>query len=689
MQTFKNSYFNINFTSTSRAYNTKGKYAGLLTTMSHVNPKRCVNKKKSKRAIIRTWFHGPEKSFINDKNLLHIEGNFDYVSQTASCSIRSKGQSPPQIYDLKDPATIMTEAQETEELTQKKDNFPDTVEKEDDFEEDDLEEEFGKKKSRRLSRKRLGEIKETFKFNLERMTHSSGKFSLRMNIADDETDFGDTTNGTIKTTESEAKSRVSCYQSFRTDPKDLSILYDYAMNTSLGELQKTSDDTKRSNFQGSLFRRLVYQDLSNEDFLEKFKNSSNTVVPEQLDLFRNDSTSSIYSSIYDFGDYSDDSESGENCIEDNAIIQAVTPAAIHISTLLENSGNTKRSSKRLLSTGRAGGSKRQRHDINKESFVDTVSKQIIPDATLLSVEDSMSPHVPGLEKAGEGSSDGSNSSIEIDHFLSQPKNMNSVSDEDNSSVPSLVPEENSTSTSRITSESSQLYTIPTFRNETKSLNIANIVSNLKNGSIHTTRLICLNTNDDKKGVSYRDKHFYDSLPDKYFCNESIDSSLDENEDLTNEEFDDPETTFTFSHPYDTIRSGKMGRQDLSVINNDGNSVRFDDHSKLFVYTPKRKNLVYSRNENHLLDSDKTRSLKSILKTKDHISTEIENARAICCDSVNVNAFIHSLNDYEEKRLTDERNNALSRENQLNRYYSKESSPNRSIIVSVQSCGSDN
>ncbi|SMN21416.1 similar to Saccharomyces cerevisiae YBR045C GIP1 Meiosis-specific regulatory subunit of the Glc7p protein phosphatase [Maudiozyma saulgeensis] len=660
--------------------------------MSPGNSKNCVIKKKSKRAIIKTWFHGPEKQFIHDKSLLCLENNLDSASQTASCSVRSKGQSPPQIYDLKDSAKTFPDIQENEEPVKKdvnpSDNVKENVEKEDNLEDDDFDEEIERKKSRGLSRKRLGELRETFKINLERITHSHGKFSLRMNMPDDESDFGDSTNVTIKTTESEAKGTLSCYQSFRTNPKDLSILYDYAMNTSLGELQKTSNDSKKSTFQGSLFRKLVYQDLSNEDFLEKFRNSSNTVPIEKLDLFKNDSTSSLYSSIYDFGDYSDESDDDDNYSERNAMIQAISPAAVNISTLLENPENTKRSTKRLLSIDRAEGTKRQRFDTNKELFIDSLFKQKNANTEFLSAIGNTSHPIPSLENADVESSNNTNNSTEIDHFLIQPKNINPASDEEYSSVPSLVPEEKSTSTSRITSDSSQLYTIPTFRNDTKSLNIANIVSNLRNGSIDTTRLKCRNAGDGMNTVSYRDEHFYDSLPDKYFCDESIDESIDENENLTNDEVEDRETTFALSHPYDTVRSFHTGLEDLSVINNEGTSVRFNDHSKLFVYTPKRKNLVHSRNEHQLLDSEKNQSLKSILKTKDHISTEIENARAICCDSVNVKSFIQSLNDYEEKRLTDDKNNAISRENQISRYYSKETSSNRSVIVSVQSCGSD-
>lgn len=697
--------------------------------MSASDSPNCVTKKKSKRAILKTWLHRPDLSIEKtDSNLQVNSRDLESFAMPNTLSLRSKGQSPPVIYETRitqKQSNVVNEKLPTDnkiiiklKLTNNN-NSP---------------EDINDKKYQSLSRRKLGELKETLRANLERITHSRGKFFIGKNdyLDNDDSIVIESTNDTMRTTESEFQGKSSCYQSFRTNPKDLSILFDYAMNASFADLQNVNDKTKESvPKKHNLFRRLVYEDSLKEDVLEEITHQSQPADDDIPSLFRRECSSSNYSSLYDLndesgdsdavgsvGNYSDDYESNRNSI----------PDMVSVSSVLM--GNTsQRNMKRLHAADEEQNSKRQRVNLEYDSVFQpppseslssassSYSEQVDLGEASFSQKDNdcnepndlklirdievacdlqEKDNVEGDENC-EYTEDNSYPTGELSNFLSKTKVMIAETSDKLSTVPSLVTDDKSASTSRITSDSSQLYTIPTFRNETKRLNIANIVTGLRNRSVETIRSTYRHHGRMNRGVSYRDNRFYDTLPETYFT----DDQNEENENDSSPDKDDNYHDLSCESDkfYNSIKSIEPGYYNTNMsnhtINNEGNSVRFNDESKLFIYTPKRKGPATLRNDQillqqHNLDSGGTPELKSILKTKDHNKIDVENARAICCDSVNVKSFMKALNDYEEKRLDDDRNNAISREKQLNRYYSKETYyMNGNIIIHDQNFNSDN
>ena len=693
--------------------------------MSTADSPNCVTKKKSKRAILKTWLHRPELSTDETDDILPLNsGDLESFVMPNTFSIRSKGQSPSEIYESKITQKPLNVANERSlsgnrisiklKLTNNGNKPP---------------EELDDKKYQSLSRRKLGELKETLRTNLDRITHNRGKVSVVKNncLDNDDSIAIESTIDTMRTTESEAQGKSSCYQSFRTNPKDLSILFDYAMNTSFGDLQNVNDKTKESVSKSpNLFKRLVYEDAVKEDVLEEVTDQIKSVNDDIPSLFRYQSSSGDSTSLYDWdhesgdsdvlgsaGNYSDDYDANHNSI----------PAMVNVSSVLM--GNTsQRSMKRLHAAEDEQNSKRQRFNLEYDSIFQPPPSESLPSASSSYSEQVNPGEISSLpdnndcnernelklvrdieaacdiqEKTNAENEDDeaiteniSYPSGELSNFLSKTKVITVERSDKSSTVPSLVIDDKSTSTSRITSDSSQVYTIPTFRNETKRLNIANIITSLRNRSVGTIRSTYRHHGGMNRSVSYRDNHFYDTLPDKYFTNDQN----EENENNVDSDDDGNyyDVTCESDKFYNSIKSIEPGYYNRSMnsytINNESNSVRFNDESKLFIYTPKRKGPGTLRNDQILLqqnnlDSGGAFELKSILKTKDHNKIDVENARAICCDSVNVKSFMKALNDYEEKRLDDDRNNAISREKQLNRYYSKEIIyGNETVVVHDQS-----
>ncbi|KAG0655795.1 hypothetical protein C6P45_002899 [Maudiozyma exigua] len=695
--------------------------------MSPSNLPNCVTKKKSKRAILKTWLHRSDILFDKTDGTFpadNVDSESFFVPNTLS--LRSKGQSPPVIYEFTDIPRLLKVVHDKSHFENKiviklelsKDNLP----------ANDLE----NKKYQSLSRRKLGELKESLRANLERITHSRGKLSTHKNSYLDNDEFSvlENTNDTIKTTESEVKEKNSCFQSFRTNPKDLSILFDYAMNTSVGDLQNGDEITKGSISKNpNLFKRLVYEDASEEDILDEINRHSQCTDNDIPSLFNLGDSSSLYSSLYDLDDDSIDTDalcSAGNYPDDYELNYNSLPDMVNASSVLI--GNSSQRMKRQHVVDEEQNSKRQRFNLDYDSFF-----QPPPIESLSSASSSYSEQV-NLTEASYSQEDGGNKkdnelniirdieaaqnrqeksnvkdnehhnyeedvtceSGKLSDFLSKTKVVTIESSDKSSTVPSLVTDDKSTSTSRITSDSSQLYTIPTFRNEAKRLNIARIVTCLRSSSQETVRSIYHNPGGINRRASYRDSHFYDSLPETYFADQSND--VNENNSNTEKNGKCYDLSNESDKIYNSIKSIESGYYNTSMnncpINNDGNSVHFNDESRLLIYTPKRKGPGTLRNDQILLqqqnlDSNATSELKSILKTKNYTKTDIENARAICCDSVNVKSFMKALNDYEEKRLDDDRSNAISRERQLDRYYSKESHcRNNNILLRAQSCGSD-
>lgn len=695
--------------------------------MSPLSSPNCVTKKKSKRAILKTWLHR------SDDPLDKTDGTFppDNADSESfivpnTLSFRSKGQSPPVIYESKDIPRLLKVVHDKShfenniviKLELSKDNLPT----------DDLE----NKKYQSLSRRKLGELKESLRANLERITHSRGKLSTHKNSYLDNDEFSvlDNTNDTIKTTESEAKEKTSCFQSFRTNPKDLSILFDYAMNTSVGDLQNGDEITKGSISKNpNLFKRLIYEDASKEDILDEISRHSQCTDNDIPSLFNLGDSSSLYSSLYDLDDDSSDTNalcSTGDYPDGYELNYNSLPDMVNASSVLM--GNSSQRMKRQHVADEEQNSKRQRFNVDYDSFFQPPPVESLSSASSSYSEQVNSAEVSysqeddsnkkdnelkiirdieavqnGKEKSNVKDDEHHNyeedvtcESAKLSDFLSKTKVVTIESSDKSSTVPSLVADDKSTSTSRITSDSSQLYTIPTFRNETKRLNVAKIVTCLRSSSQETVRSTYNNPSRINRRPSYRDSHFYDSLPETYFADQS--NEVIENNSSTGKNDKYQDLSNESDKIYNSIKSAESGyyntRMDNCAINNDGNSVRFNDESRLLIYTPKRKGPGTLRNDQILLqqqnlDSNATPELKSILKTKDHTKTDIENARAICCDSVNVKSFMKALNEYEEKRLDDDRSNAISRERQLDRYYSKETySGNNNVLLRAQSCGSD-
>lgn len=591
-------------------------------------------KKRSKRAMLKTWFHSTRIQDASSTETESIESELK-DELCPSISMRSKGQSPSEVYDCQESNTTVSD---TEELS--------GTENDDDF---------SHKNHHTLTRKKLHELKENLKINLDRIRHSRGKFSLSTNKKCGDDNGLDNENISLLTTESEEKDKLSCYRSFRTAARDLDIFYDYAMTISASELGKYSSPPTNRNFGGSLFRKLVYEDNTSDyklelsDKIDPRKINNHYPVSEIESVDTSSLNDSIYSNYISHESVTDSHDRNEN---------EHPPIVDNNSNDLDvyDISNVSKATKRLLSRDgiETNGSKRQRFNLD-----DTTPLTAGSDLDFSTSNKSFAEEFD--QSSRKVSSNKSQCAVQVfDSKLIPPTDVKirtHITEDENGKAQLQVEEVQSTSTSRKSSDSSKLYTIPTFREKSEQLSISGIVSSFKNGFLNEEQLQTVNEKFSGQNLSFRNKKFYDILPTDFF-EKPIDpmESSDDDEDID--------------------CGDSLIKKDADLVSSETNSVRFNENSKLFIYTPKKKFVKMYQVDSNAEDSGNFLKVKPILKAKYHASTEIETARAMCCDIVNVESFLTSFKKYEEKRYSEEKENAKSRENQINRYYSKEISPDR-------------
>ena len=226
--------------------------------------------------------------------------------------------------------------------------------------------------------------------------------------------------------------------------------------------------------------------------------------------------------------------------------------------------------------------------------------------------------------------------------------------------------------------SSEIYCIPTFR-ETNSrrLSVSGIISTLKSGEVTERDLgklvekltLC---GAKRKKLEYQGSAFYDELPENYFEGVSVNNSNNNNNNDTTE---------------DSL-SSDLGFNDVSDSKSKNCSVRFYDKSQLLVYGPqggtKRDNgetlstlePLTTHRDRGVVKSGGLKeplSVRSILKRKENIRSDIELKVAQSCDAVDVKSFLRSFKYYEKIKSNEHERYSRIRESQMERYYSWERS----------------
>ncbi|CAI4055240.1 hypothetical protein SKDZ_02G1480 [Saccharomyces kudriavzevii ZP591] len=218
----------------------------------------------------------------------------------------------------------------------------------------------------------------------------------------------------------------------------------------------------------------------------------------------------------------------------------------------------------------------------------------------------------------------------------------SYSDDVEQTFEAIESEELSDLSETSSSGSSKVYTIPTFREVSKLLNISQILSKVCKDDLTQDKLTNLikKHQNKKRCMNFRNKRFYDAF------NPYVD-------DQEESELSDIENTL----PTDI---------DLDIREKSTSSVRFDENSRLLIYKKSKK-----LNKDESQSSYATGEKRSILKAKRNMQQNEESQRASKCDTVGVAQFLHYFQYTEYKRQRNEAENYRLRGEQLSKYYSEE------------------
>ncbi|GCE99701.1 hypothetical protein ZYGM_002397 [Zygosaccharomyces mellis] len=413
---------------------------------------------------------------------------------------------------------------------------------------------------------------------------------------------------------------LECYRMFRTQPEHLDTLFDYTMKSALNPVSPSksvdfNDDGILAK-EMQLFQNLKYHDINS--ILEPVAFSPPRVwdTDKQIDLKNSEAAdgSGICSSN------SNDSKGGEEC-----------PTLSMDSTEIES-----------CTTG----------DSPEESCDLTPSVYLANELTT---------------KDGAAVSHSSN-----DSFTSAEVEETSYEDSQdtqNTLCSSGSPDINSESDSGSDSSDSNtiIYKIPTFKQGRGKLNVSGVVQSLKNGTLTEENLNRI-AKSGFLGISFRSKEFYDQPPS---------SSEDANEQIQECEQEVP----VFSSENDGIETGGI------EFAGNGEAVKFDRYSQILVYRVTKRNvrnkefndstLKLSNKGNGTITSKASEPLcgsKSILKKTGNEREPEETTRATLCDKVDVKSFLSYFEYFEHQKHSEEINLGKVREQQLNRYYSKEFFP---------------
>lgn len=212
----------------------------------------------------------------------------------------------------------------------------------------------------------------------------------------------------------------------------------------------------------------------------------------------------------------------------------------------------------------------------------------------------------------------------------------------------------------------KVYTIPTFRRRSTSLNVSGIVKSFRNGTLDEKQLAQLaNTGSiGKRKLTFQNKRFYDEI-------------LPGSEYLHNEEIDEED-----------VDKNAVGTCGKGPVDKSEGAVKFDKHSYLLVYKDSKKcsflksdeflSISMPRGKPELGKYSSTSAqllrVRSILKSRANAKEEEEIKRATHCDKVDISSFMNFFEHFENKRHVEEYKLGKVREQQLNHYYSEKIFP---------------
>lgn len=211
------------------------------------------------------------------------------------------------------------------------------------------------------------------------------------------------------------------------------------------------------------------------------------------------------------------------------------------------------------------------------------------------------------------------------------------SDTSYAQFPYVLPKSPECSDLSSSSDSSKVYSIPTFREERRELTIPKLLGSIKLGKIN------LSSQGEIK-LAYQDRSFYDNLVP------------DENSDIS--------AKMSISVPSSpSILPGSLVSDDCILP--DTSKIKFINKSSLLLYGKSHRQLTFN---------NKISETKPILKNRLNTKKDVEFEKAKNCDIVGVEQFLQFLDKYEDRKPIEEKNCEELRKKQLMRYY-KEATQN--------------
>ena len=432
--------------------------------------------------------------------------------------------------------------------------------------------------------------------------------------------------------------KLSCYKSFRTGLEDLNVLFEYTMRNGLSSRDSSAmfmDSVgsesfnfyrrgRRSRSQSTPFKALVYEDLQRDDseLLNIISRCSEVVEEEQGEL-----PSSI-----------ENTKPTEN--ELNSQTGPVSPG-ITSETKFKNSDFLAE----LPPPSR-------QYDENIVLYVDTSmnfstgSKRMFPGlkGTLQQSQENCQNEFP------EGGSD-----CDYSQISESQTSAYSITSESSCSTMSSGDLTSSAQSSR--EPSSEVYSIPTFREgNNRRLSVSGIISTLRSPGVTEGDLEKLVGSRGK--LEYQGSAFYDELPENYF--ESVSHNNNSNEGTMENSLSSPDL-------------GDSNDLIIGFPKSKNCSVRFYDKSQLLVYGPQGGGGSGGGKLKETIKDKEPLSVRSILKRKENIRSDIELKVAQSCDAVDVKSFLKSFKYYEKIKSNEHERYSRIRESQMERYYSWERS----------------
>ncbi|CAI4058542.1 hypothetical protein N7582_001133 [Saccharomyces uvarum] len=492
-----------------------------------------------------------------------------------------------------------------------------------------------------FSNRKFYEFKDNLKRGFKKMRH-------RKNCSENE--HKSSTDGNIAKLASDnfdkSEDYTPCFNKFSTKPQDFETQFDYS-NKSQSSNKIYLDNESCWNLSERLipFNNLKYEDLKHfEENLQSLAPVTFTPIESNESLVGSDSTRGTKRSIRN--DSSDTASEKRIC--------------------LKQYSNEPGSDDSMESTPSIYITKEVQQRIEVLSSTDSffIEKVEFPSKSDASLSDNKSYH-DSVQMDGESTSN-VNSESEKNIDIANPDNnaessaekptevISALKDRDIDAASSSYSDDVGTTPEMIdsdelsdlsgasSSDSSKVYTIPTFRGLSKQVNISQILSKFKKDSLTQDKLTHLikNHQNKKKCIGFKNKKFYDAF----------NPYLDSQEEI---ELADIENT----SPADI---------DLDIRDNSTSSVRFDHNSHLLIYKKSKKS---SRGESQ--GSYVTAGTRSILKAKKNFQHDEESQRASKCDTVGVAQFLHYFQYTEYKRQRNEAENYRLRGEQLSKYYSEE------------------